>query len=158
MATLARSRRRRVLRALPSPAQGRVALSVALVIAATIAGGLVAMMAFREDRRLSVGTVTLSTTPFHRGALDIYVPLVDWGVRFRSMRFPARVHVDVKSVNRKAANRIAGGADVDVKGLRHEANHAIASYLRMLLGLIGAGALAAGLVAAFALRSRGGPR
>ncbi|MFL5885922.1 MAG: metallophosphoesterase family protein [Thermoleophilaceae bacterium] len=116
------------------------------------------MTAFRQDKRLSVGTVTLSTTPFHRGALDIYVPLVDWGVRFRSMRFPARIHVDVKSVNRDAANRIAGGADVDVKGLRKEANHAIASYLRVLLGLVAAAALAAGLAAAFVLRSRGGPR
>src|SRR5881227_4418874 len=120
MATLARSRRRRVLRALPSPARARPVLAILLVVTATLAGGLAAMMAFREDRRLSVGTVTLSTTPFHRGALDVYVPLVDWGVRFRSMRFPARIHVDVKSVNRQAANRIAGGADVDVKGLRRE--------------------------------------
>src|SRR5690349_10925770 len=133
-------------------------LAVLLVVAATLGGGLAAMTAFRQDKRLSVGTVTLSTTPFHRGALDIYVPLVDWGVRFRSMRFPARIHVDVKSVNRQAAARIAGGADVDVRGLRKEANHAIASYLRVLLGLVLAAALAAGLVAAFALRSRAGPR
>src|SRR5881227_1689004 len=154
MATLARSRRRRILRALPSPAQARVALSVALVIAATIGGGLAAMTAFRQDKRLSVGTVTLSTTPFHKGALDVYVPLVDWGVRFRSMRFPARVHVDVRSVNRQEASRIAGGADVDVRGLRREANHAIASYLRALLGMMLGGSLAAGLVAAAALRSR----
>ena len=133
-------------------------LAILLVIAAAIGGGLAAMTAFREDKRLSVGTVTLSTTPFHRGALDVYVPLVDWGVRFRSMRFPARVHVDVKSVNRKAAGRIAGGADVDVRGLRKEANHAIASYLRALLGMMLGGSLAAGLVAAAALRSRAGPR
>ena len=128
------------------------------MVTATLAGGLAAMMAFREDRRLSVGTVTLSTTPFHRGALDVYVPLVDWGVRFRSMRFPARIHVDVKSVNRQAAARIAGGADVDVHGLRKDANDAIASYIRKLLAVILAASLAAGLVAAAALRSRAGPR
>src|SRR5437016_6662160 len=125
MATTLRRPRVRRLRGIRVPARARAALAVVLVIAATLGGGLAAMTAFREDKRLSVGTVTLSTTPFHRGALDIYVPLVDWGVRFRSMRFPARIHVDVRSVNRQAANRIAGGADVDVKGLRREADHAI---------------------------------
>src|SRR2546429_609698 len=52
------------------------------------------MMAFREDRRLSVGTVTLSTTPFHRGALDVYVPLVvtrPRGGRWREPGSNARV-------------------------------------------------------------------
>src|SRR3954451_979667 len=158
MAVAARSKRRRALRALPSPAKLRPALAIALVMTAAIGGGLAAMTAFREDKRLSVSTVTLSTTPFHRGALDVYVPLVDWGVRFRSMRFPARVHVDVRSVNRKAASRIAGGADVDVRDLRKEADHAIASYLRGLLALVLGASLVAGLAAAFALRSRAGPR
>ena len=95
MAVAARAKRRRVLRALPSPAKFRPALAIALVVVASVGGGLAAMTAFRQDKRLSVGTVTLSTTPFHRGALDLYVPLVDWGVRFRSVRFPARIHVDV---------------------------------------------------------------
>jgi hypothetical protein len=31
---------------------------------------------------VSAGTIALSTSPFHGGALDLYVPLVDWGVRF----------------------------------------------------------------------------
>jgi predicted phosphodiesterase len=158
MAVVAGARRRRVLRALPSPAQLRKALAVLLVVAAAIGGGLAAMTAFRQDRRLSVGTVTLSTTPFHKGALDLYVPLVDWGVRFRSVRFPARIHVDVKSVNRKAAGRIAGGADVDVRELRREADKQIGGYLKALIGMALGGSLAAGLVAALALRSRAGPR
>src|SRR5438128_1174082 len=140
------------------PRRLRPILAIALVIAAAVGGGLAAMTAFREDRRLSVGTVTLSVTPFHRGALDLYVPLVDWGVRFRSVRFPARIHVDVRSVNRSAAERIAGGADVDVRQLRHEADDQIGAYLRALLAVMLAGSLAAGLVAALALRSRGGPR
>src|SRR3954454_9073594 len=158
MATTARLQRRRFIRALPSPAKARLVVSILLVIAAVLGGGLAAMTAFRQDKRLSVGTVTLSTTPFHRGALDVYVPLVDWGVRFRSMRFPARVHVDVRSVNRKAASRIAGGADVDVRALRKEADHAIASYLRGLLAIVLGASLVAGLAAAVALRSRAGPR
>src|SRR3954451_2449394 len=133
MAVAARSKRRRALRALPSPATLRPVLAILLVMTAAIGGGLAGMTAFRQDKRLSVGTVTLSTTPFHRGALDVYVPLVDWGVRFRSVRFPARIHVDVRSVNRQEAQRIAAAAEVNVRGLRHEANNAIASYLRALL-------------------------
>src|SRR3954452_20200096 len=135
MAVAARSKRRRVLRALPSPAKLRPALAIALVITAAIGGGLAGMTAFRQDKRLSVGTITLSTTPFHKGALDVYVPLVDWGIRFRSVRFPARVHVDVRSVNRSAAARIAGGADVDVRELRSQADKQIGGYLRALIGM-----------------------
>ncbi|MFL5909707.1 MAG: metallophosphoesterase family protein [Gaiellaceae bacterium] len=158
MAVAANRKRRRVLRALPSPAKLRPALAILLVITAAIGGGLAGMTAFRQDKRLSVGTITLSTTPFHKGALDVYVPLVDWGIRFRSVRFPARVHVDVRSVNRKAATRIAGGGDVDVRGLRQQADHAIGSYLRWLLAIVLGASLLAGLVAAVALRSRAGPR
>src|SRR5437764_15099521 len=98
MAVAARSMRRRVLRALPSPAKLRPALAILLVITAAIGGGLAAMTAFRQDKRLSVGTVTLSTTPFHKGALDVYVPLLAWGLRVRSMGFPARLPVDVRTL------------------------------------------------------------
>src|SRR3954465_2928959 len=160
MATRVRSRLRRRIPRLPVhvPPRMRNALALLLVVVAAAAGGLIALVSFREDKRLSVGSVTLSTTPFHRGALDVYVPLVDWGVRFRSVRFPARIHVDVRSVNRQEAQRIAAAAEVNVRGLRHEANNAIASYLRALLGVALGASLAAGLIAAFALRSRDGPR
>jgi predicted phosphodiesterase len=140
------------------PRGARTPLAILLVVLASLGGGFIALVSFREDKRLSVGTVTLSTTPFHKGALDVYVPLVDWGVRFRSVRFPARIHVDVRSVNRSTATKIAAAAEVDLRGLRHEANTAIGDYLRALLGLALGASLAAGLVAAFALRSRAGPR
>src|SRR3954467_15877662 len=135
MATTVRRAGRRRVRIPRPPAWTRPTLAVILVIAAVLGGGLAAMTAFRQDKRLSVGTVTLSTTPFHRGALDLYVPLVDWGVRFRSVRFPARIHVDVKSVNRTAAARIAGGADVDGRELRSEADKQIGGYLLALIGM-----------------------
>src|SRR5437764_10845247 len=98
MAVAARAKRRRLLRALPSPAKLRPALAILLVITAAIGGGLAAMTAFRQDKRLSVGTVTLSTTPFHKGALVVYVPLVDLGYWLRLMRLPSRRHVDVMSM------------------------------------------------------------
>src|SRR4051794_22224433 len=138
------------------PRRIRPALAIALVIVAAVGGGLVAMTAFREDRRLSVGTVTLSVTPFHRGALDLYVPLVDWGVRFRSVRFPARIHVDVRSVNRTAAARIAGGADVDVRELRRQADDQIGGDLPALVGKGLGGAPAAGVAGAPVVGGRAG--
>ena len=59
-------------------------LVVALVVAATILGAGTALSTFRLDRDLDVGTVRVSVDPLHAGALDLYVPLVDWGARLRS--------------------------------------------------------------------------
>src|SRR5438132_557482 len=103
MATTARFRLRPRLPKVRMPRRARATLAILLVVVASLVGGFIALVSFRQDKRLPVGTVTLSTTPIHKGALDVYVPLVDWGVRFRSVRFPARIHVDVRSVNRKAA-------------------------------------------------------
>src|SRR4051794_41582869 len=156
MATTVRRAGRRRVRIPRPPAWARPTLAVILVIVAALGGGLAAMTAFRQDRRLSVGTVTLSVTPFHRGALDLYVPLVDWGVRFRSVRFPARIHVDIRSVNRKAAARIAGGADVDVRELRSEADKQIGGDLPALVGKGLGGAPAAGVAGAPVVGGRAG--
>ena len=54
----------------------------AVVLLATLAGAVGASAVYRSDRDLSVGTVRVGVEPGHRGALDIYVPLVDWGARF----------------------------------------------------------------------------
>ena len=56
---------------------------------------------------LTVGSVSLSVDPLHRGALDLYVPLVDWGVRFPVVRLPARISIDVRSPAAGASRRTA---------------------------------------------------
>jgi hypothetical protein len=56
----------------------RSAAAVALVVVAVLGGGLLALTTYSEERELSVGGIELSAQPFHRGALDLYVPLVDW--------------------------------------------------------------------------------
>src|SRR5690348_9021128 len=89
-------RSRRLARAL------RPAAAIALVLIATLAGGLIALATFEQTKRLSAGTVRLSVSPLHHGALDLYVPLVDWGVRFDAVRFPARLQADVRAVDRAA--------------------------------------------------------
>jgi predicted phosphodiesterase len=136
----------------------RSAVAVALVVIAALAGGLLALATYSAERDLSVGRIELSVQPFHPGALDIYVPLVDWGARFSAVRFPARLSIDVRTVNREAAQRVAEGELPDVEAVRAEARDGMASYLRELLLLVFLCALAAGLIVALAVRSRAVPR
>ena len=125
---------------------------------AALVGGLLGLTAFSQQKRLSVGTVRLSVEPFHHGALDLYVPLVDWGVRFDAVRFPARLHADVRSVDRGAVTRVAQAGSLDLTVVRHDARNAIAGYLKLLIVVVVLAAAAAGLLVALAVRSRAGPR
>jgi predicted phosphodiesterase len=134
------------------------ALTIVAVIVATFAGGYLALVSYRQERGLSVGDIRLSVSPGHRGALDIYVPLVDWGARFESIRVPVRLRVDLRTVDRTALQRLADGGDFDVGDVRAEARDAIASYLRALIGVVALCALALGLLTAFAVRHRVGPK
>src|SRR5215208_23307 len=124
----------------------RSAAAVALVAIAVLGGGLLALATHSAERDLSVGRIELSVQPFHAGALDLYVPLVDWGARFSAVRFPARLSIDVRTVNRHAAERVADGELPDVRAVRHEARDAVASYLRVLLLVVFLCALVAGLI------------
>jgi predicted phosphodiesterase len=136
----------------------RTAGALALVVFATLAAGVVAMSAFSSERSLSVGTVALSVEPGHSGALDIYVPVVDWGARFPVVRLPVRLKAEVRAVNRGAVTRLAEGQRVDVSQVRKEARDGVASYIRVLIVVILLAELAIGLLVAFAVRARTGPR
>ena len=85
---------------------------------AVLGGGLLALATYSAERELSVGRIELSVQPFHSGALDLYVPLVDWGARFGAVRLPARLSIDVRTVDREAAERLAGGQLPDVEAVR----------------------------------------
>ncbi|HEX8054293.1 MAG TPA: metallophosphoesterase [Thermoleophilaceae bacterium] len=132
----------------------RQALALLGVVLATLGGALAAFSAYTAERDISVGTVRLSIEPFDHGALDLYAPIVDWGVRFPVVRMPARVKVDIRSVDRQAVAKVAEGGSVDVRELRTDARDAIASYLRELIAIVFAAGLLVGALAAFALRSR----
>ena len=136
----------------------RSAAAVALVVIAVLGGGLLALAIYSAERELSVGRIELSVQPFHRGALDLYVPLVDWGARFGAVRLPARLSIDVRTVDREAAQRLAAGQLPDVEAVRDEARDAVADYLRVLLLVVFAFGLTAGLIVALAVRGRGAPR
>jgi predicted phosphodiesterase len=133
-------------------------LTVLLVCLASLGAGVVALSALRLERSLSVGSVKLFVDPGHHGALDLYVPLVDWGVRFRGVRLPVRLRVDVQRIDRDAAVRVAReGTDAPVllSQIKRDATDAIASYLRILIAVVVGSALAMGLLVALALRGAG---
>jgi predicted phosphodiesterase len=136
----------------------RSAAAVALVVIAVLGGGLLVLATYSAERDLSVGRIEVSVQPFHTGALDIYVPLVDWGARFGAVRFPARVSIDVRTVNRQAAQRLAEGELPDVEAVRAEASDGVTSYLRELIVLVFVCGLVAGIVVALAVRGHGAPR
>jgi predicted phosphodiesterase len=147
--------KRRARAARPARALRRAlkpAAAVALVVLATLAGGLLALSTFEQTKRLSAGTVRLSVAPLHHGALDLYVPLVDWGVRFDAVRFPARLQADLRAVDRQAVKRYAQGGSLDLAVLRREARDAIASYLKLLIVITTLSAAALGTLTALALR------
>ena len=133
-------------------------LAVLAVVAATLAGGYLALVSYRQDRQLSVGSIRLSVSPGHKGALDLYVPLVDWGARFESIRLPARLRVDLRTVDRDALLTVAQGAPLDVGAVRGEARDAIAGYLRTLIAIVCLAGFALGVLAAFAVRHHHSPR
>lgn len=135
----------------------RKTLTVALVVLATLAAGISALATFRLDRNLDVGTVRMGVDVGRSGSLDLYVPLVDWGVRFPVVRAPARISLDVRSIDRAAITRIAGGGKLDVAKVRLQARDALASYLRLALLFTAAVALGFGALVALAVRGGGGP-
>src|SRR3954451_16588563 len=122
----------------------RTGIAMAAVLLACTAGGLLAMWSWSTEKRLSAGRIELSTVPFHAGALDVYVPLVDWGWRYPGVSMPARLRIEVRTVARRAAAAVAAGSELNVTALRAESRDAIAAYLRVLVALAACGALALG--------------
>ena len=118
--------------------------AVVLVVAATLFGAFMALKTYTQTQELSVGRVQISVEPGHKGALDLYVPLVDWGVRFEdAIRLPVRLHVDLRTVDRGAVAKIANGGTLDLQDVRGEAREAIKSYLLNLIAITLLSALAA---------------
>src|SRR4051794_36433355 len=114
----------------------RRAVPLLAVVAATLLGSYGALVTFTQSKRLSVGEIRLSMSPGHRGALDVYVPLVDWGARFEAIRLPARLRVDLQTVDRNVIKKVAAGGALDVKTVRKDARDGIATYPRNLILLL----------------------
>jgi len=135
----------------------RRAIAVLLVLLTTVGAATGALAVLSVDRDLPVGTVRLSADPGHAGALDLYVPLVDWGARFDAVRLPARLSIDLRALDRTVVRRVARGSVPEVEELRAEAEEAIESYIRLLVLFAGAASLGLGALVALALRGRAAP-
>lgn len=136
----------------------RRVLTVVAVIGGTIGGAALTLSLYGRDAELSVGRIHLSADVGRTGALDVYVPLVDWGVRYEAIRLPVRLNVDLRTVDRRAAQRVAEQGTLDAQDVQAEARDAVASYLRELILFSLLGGAAAGTLVALAVRSRAGPR
>jgi len=124
---------------------------VLLVVLGTAAGAVAAMAIYHSDREISAGTIRLSADPGHRGALDIYVPLVDWGARFDAVRLPARLRIEARTFDSGAVGDVASGR-VGVHQLRTEARDEVESFIRVLIPVTFAAALGIGVLMSLALR------
>ena len=128
------------------------AITVVLVVAAAAAGAVGGLGLYGIDRHLGVGEVHLSADVGYPGALDLWVPLVDWGVRFDVVRLPVRLRVDVQTIDRPTALRVAEAGRVDVDAVRDEARDAIAGYIRRAVLVVLGCALLFGALVALAVR------
>jgi hypothetical protein len=125
-------------------------------VLASVGAAVGTLSVLQIDRNLSVGAVRVSTTPAATGSLDLYVPLVDWGVRFPdTVRLPVRLSIDLRTVDRAAAERLATGDVPELEHVRDEAAEAIADYIRLLVVAAALAALALGGLVALALRGNG---
>jgi len=136
----------------------RAAAALLATVAAAAVGVAGVLATFHQDRELDVATVRISVHPGVDRGLALYVPLVDWGVRFPVVRLPAQLRLDVRGIDRAAVGRIARDEGVDVQALRAQVRDAIAGYLRTLVVLALLGGIAAAALVALAVRSREGPR
>jgi predicted phosphodiesterase len=113
-------------------------------------------------RSLTLGTVAFSVSPARAGKLDVYVPIVDWGVRAHPYRAPLAVNLEFRSVERDAALaslRSSGAADANLGLLKAELRDVVEEgLLRAAVVVVGGGAvsgvLAGALVVAFGRRRR----
>src|SRR5688500_1291437 len=95
---------------------------LALACAAlALAGSIVALRAAApESREVTLGTVDVHVVPARSGAVDVYVPVVDWGVRAEPYRAPVAVELEFRSLDRDAALtalRTGGSVDANLAGL-----------------------------------------
>src|SRR5918994_7575729 len=78
---------------------------LALACAAfSLAGSFVALRATSPTVRSSdLGTIAFTTAPSRNARLDVYVPIVDWGVRARPYGVPLAIELQVRTPDRDAA-------------------------------------------------------
>ncbi|MET1009889.1 MAG: hypothetical protein ABWY96_07565, partial [Gaiellaceae bacterium] len=139
----------------------RTAACVLLCVALALIGSVVALRAAApESRTVTLGTVDVHVVPARSGEVDVYVPVVDWGVRAEPYTAPIAVELEFRSLDRNAALtalRSGGSANASLAGLEVELRDAVADGLRraaafaLFGGLVG-GLLGGAVIAVFTRR------
>jgi predicted phosphodiesterase len=139
----------------------RTAAFVVVCAALALAGSVVALSAApAESRPVTLGTVAVDVVPARSGEVDVYVPVVDWGVRAEPYTAPVAVELEFRSLDRNAALaalRTGGSANASLTGLETELRDAVSHGLRRaaayaLLGGVLGGLLGGAVVAVFSRR------
>jgi predicted phosphodiesterase len=140
----------------PSSALVHVALLGACA-AASLAGGFLVVQAFASSvEPFTLGTVDVEVEPAREGAADVYVPIVDWGVRAEPFDAPLELKLRFQSLDRDAARRaLRSGTEAEASLIRLRSDIAalgeralVRAGLLALAGGIGGGFLAGGLIGA----------
>jgi predicted phosphodiesterase len=132
---------------------------VLLCAALSLAGSVVALRAASPVvRSFVLGSVAVSVAPALDPRVDVYVPVVDWGVRARPFRAPLAVELQFRSLDRKTAlDALESGRtpDANLDLVRRDLRATAAGVLRRA-GLVAvAGGVLAGFLAGALLASVG---
>jgi hypothetical protein len=120
-------------------------------VASALAGGYLAVRAFASTvEPFALGTVRVAAVPALDGRVDVYVPIVDWGVRASPYEAPVKLEFRFRSLDRdeaRAALRSGEAARARLEAIRSELSEVGRNALERaaLLGI--AGGVAGGLLA-----------
>jgi len=128
----------------------RTAAFVIICVGLALAGSVIALHAAApETRAVTLGTVAVDVVPARSGEVDVYVPVVDWGVKAEPYTAPLAVDLEFRSLDRDAALaalRTGGSADASLAGLESELHDAVAYGLRRAAALALLGGAVGGLL------------
>src|SRR5919106_1834262 len=128
----------------------------------SLVGSVVALRAAAPaSQEVTLGTVDVHVVPARSGSVDVYVPLVAWGVRAEPYRAPVSVELEFRSLDRDAALaalRTGGSADASLAVLQAELRDAVAGALRRAAAFALLGGLVGGLLGGAVAAGAFGPR
>jgi predicted phosphodiesterase len=135
----------------------RLAGTTLCLAAFSLAGMGIALRAFSTaSYQVGPALMSISTSFADHGSVDVYVPIVDWGVRAEPYAAPIRMSATLVSVNRQAALRTLetpddAGARLDA--VEAGAPAAVREALRRAALLVLVGGIAGGLVGGLVLHA-----
>lgn len=133
------------------------ALTVFLLVGGGLAGSAAGLqMAGSHTYATSIAKIEVEVQPSRRGGIDVYVPLVDWGVEMRPFSAPVEVRARIRTIDRRAAGVAVSssrGARDTLETLADESTQLVRLSLRRAALIAIAGGAVGGLFAGALLAS-----